>query len=156
MLHILYIYIYGAGRSSSGRALAYKGWDNLIEPAWWMHLQCGLFSVPTSDPQLVKLWYVMSCLWENACKKLLFLISSKESMWRQQVPSKEICHSDLILMSNSWGYNKQYALEAPLNKTNFYFLYISYIYYIIYIIYCIIYIMSLYYILHILYTLYTL
>ena len=45
--------IEGAGHSSVGRALACKGWDHVIDPAWCVHLQLGIFSVPTSGPQLV-------------------------------------------------------------------------------------------------------
>ena len=38
-----------------------------------LHLQIGLFSVPTSDPQLVhqRLWYVLPCLWESEYKRSL-------------------------------------------------------------------------------------
>ena len=45
----------GAGRSSDSRALSCKGLDppeSWIDPAWQKHLQFGLFSVPTSGPQL--------------------------------------------------------------------------------------------------------
>ena len=36
-------------------------------------LQFGLFSVPTSGPQLVyqRPWYVLFCLWKSACKRSL-------------------------------------------------------------------------------------
>ena len=59
-----------AGRSSSGRALACKGWDHPIDPALRVYLQFGLFSVPTSGPQLVlqRQRYMLSCLWESAYK----------------------------------------------------------------------------------------
>ena len=52
----------------AGRALSCKRFDL---PAWQKHLQVGLFSVPTSGPQLVheRLWYVLSCLWESAYKR---------------------------------------------------------------------------------------
>ena len=45
-----------SGRSSGGGALCCKGLDPptwWIDPAWWMHLQFGLFSIPTSGLQLV-------------------------------------------------------------------------------------------------------
>ena len=60
-------------RRSGGRALACISWDHLIESGWWVHLQFGLFSVPTSGPQLVyqRLWCVLSCLWESASKRSL-------------------------------------------------------------------------------------
>ena len=43
----------GAGRSSGGRAPTFKGLHHLIDRARQLHLQFWLFSVPTSDPQLV-------------------------------------------------------------------------------------------------------
>ena len=43
----------GLGRSSGGRAPSCNSLDHLINPAWWMHLQFGLFYVPTSGPRLV-------------------------------------------------------------------------------------------------------
>ena len=45
--------ILGAGHSAGSRTLSCKGLDPpvwWIDPAWWMHLQFGLFSVPTSGP----------------------------------------------------------------------------------------------------------
>ena len=61
----------GVGRSSGGRSLSCKGLDPpawRIDPVWRMHLQFGLFCVPTSGTQLVhqRLWYV---LWESAYKR---------------------------------------------------------------------------------------
>ena len=43
--------MWGAGRSSGGRAHCCEGLDPpawRIDPAWWMYLQFGLFSAPTS------------------------------------------------------------------------------------------------------------
>ena len=50
--------VLGTGHISGSRALACNGCDYPIEPVWWVHLQFGLFSVPTSCPQLVhqRLW----------------------------------------------------------------------------------------------------
>ena len=63
----------GVGHISGSRAPTCEGYDHLINPAQRMHLQFGLFSIPTSGPQLVhqRLWYVLSCLWESACKRSL-------------------------------------------------------------------------------------
>ena len=38
-----------------------------------MYVCLGLFSVPTSGPQLVhqRLWFVLACLWESASKRSL-------------------------------------------------------------------------------------
>ena len=49
-----------------------------IDPSQWTHLQFELLSVPTSGPQLVhqRPWYVLSCLWESAYKRLLIGKSS--------------------------------------------------------------------------------
>ena len=64
----------GAGHNSGCRTLCCKGLDPpacRIEPACRMHLQFGLFCIPTSGPQLVhqRLWYVMSRIWENAYER---------------------------------------------------------------------------------------
>ena len=66
-------FIVGAERSLDSRALTCKGWDHPIEPPWLVHLQFGLFSFPTSGPQLVRqrLWYVLCSLWESAYKRSL-------------------------------------------------------------------------------------
>ena len=66
----------GAGRSLGGRALSCKSLDPpawRIDPAWWVHLQFGLFSIQTNGPHLVhqRMWYVLSCLWESAYKRSL-------------------------------------------------------------------------------------
>ena len=86
----------GVGHSSSSRALACKGWDHPVEPAWWVHLQFGLFSVPISGPQLVhqRLQYVLSCLQESAYKKSL---AAYQKELRQRLSSNEICHNDHML-----------------------------------------------------------
>ena len=41
-----------------------------IDPSQWTQLQFGLFSVPSSGPQLVHHWpwYVLSCLWDGTYK----------------------------------------------------------------------------------------
>ena len=106
----------GGGCSSGGRALAC--WDRQIEPTWWVHLQFGLFSIPSIHPQLVhqSMWYVLFCLWESAYKRSLAAWRKEEPMWRQRVSSKEICH--ICLMYNSRWYENQCILEAALNKTN--------------------------------------
>ena len=95
------------GRSSGGRALACKGWDHLIEPAWWVHLQLGLFSIPTSGPQLVHqwLWFVLSCMWESAYKRSLAVYRKDKIMWHQQVSSKEIFHNDRCPIANNMKIN---------------------------------------------------
>ena len=56
------------GSSSGGRALSCKGLD---PPTWLMHLQFGLFSIPTRGPEQVhqRLWCVLSCLWESTNKR---------------------------------------------------------------------------------------
>ena len=54
----IHLWVQGAGRSSGSRALGCKGLDPpawQINPVWRMHLQFGLFSVPTNGPQLVHL-----------------------------------------------------------------------------------------------------
>ena len=45
-----------------GREDIHAGWNHLIEPAWQMYLQFGLFSRPIRGPQLVhqRLLYVLS------------------------------------------------------------------------------------------------
>ena len=45
----------------------------LIHFPQWTQLQFGLFSVPTSGPQLVyqRPWYVLFCLWKSAYKRSL-------------------------------------------------------------------------------------
>ena len=67
------LYIKEAGRSSGSRALTNEDLDHSIDPAQRMYLQFGLFSIPTSGPQLVqqRLWYVLCCLWESAYERSL-------------------------------------------------------------------------------------
>ena len=64
----------GAGCSLGSRALSCKGLDHSIDPSWWMDLQFGLLSVPTSDPELVhqRLFYVLSCCEERSAYKRSF------------------------------------------------------------------------------------
>ena len=104
----------GAGRSSGSRTLSCKGLDHLINPTWRMHLQFGLFSVPTSGPQLVhqRLWYGLFLLWEGAYKKPLLVIKE----------SSLCCGSRFPLKLDVQWYENQCALEASLNKTHFPFL----------------------------------
>ena len=44
-----------------------------VEHSAAKHFQFGLFSIPTSGPQLVNqmLWYVLPCPWENAYARAL-------------------------------------------------------------------------------------
>ena len=51
-----------------------EGFDHLIDPPQWMHLQFGLFSILTSGPQLS---YVLYFLWENAYKR------SRDGYWKE-------------------------------------------------------------------------
>ena len=50
---------------------AFEAVGRRIDPSQWTQLQFGLFSVPTSGPQLVyqRPWYVLFCLWKSAYKK---------------------------------------------------------------------------------------
>ena len=82
---VLYIYIYfffiifffiactGAGCSSVDSVPAFEAVGRRIDPSQWTQLQFGLFSVPTSGPQLVyqRPWYVLFCLWKSAYKRSL-------------------------------------------------------------------------------------
>ena len=43
MCDIIYDIYMGVGSGGS--------WDHLIDPAWWVHLQFEIFSVPTSGPK---------------------------------------------------------------------------------------------------------
>ena len=82
----------GAGCNTGGMVSICEGFDQPIDPAQWKRLQFGLFSVPTSGPQLVqqRLSYALSCLWESAYKRTLAAYQKEQPMWRQQVSSKEI------------------------------------------------------------------
>ena len=79
----------GTGCSSGGRALCCNGLDPpawRIDLAWWMHLQFGLFSVPTSDPHLVhqRLWYVCGKVHTQdfLLEKLLFVVWWGFTSWQ--------------------------------------------------------------------------
>ena len=62
-----------AGCSSVDSVPAFEAVGRRIDPSQWTHLQFGLFSVPTSGPQLVyqRPWYVLFCLWKSAYKRSL-------------------------------------------------------------------------------------
>ena len=64
---------FGAGRSSVDSLPVFEAVGRRIDPSQWTQLQFGLFSVPTSGPQLVyqRLWYVLFCLWNSAYKRSL-------------------------------------------------------------------------------------
>ena len=63
----------GAGCSSVDSVSAFEAVGRRIDPSQWTQLQFGLFSVPTSGPQLVyqRPWYVLFCLWKSAYKRSL-------------------------------------------------------------------------------------
>ena len=63
----------GAGCSSVDSVPAFEAVDLRIDPSQRTQLQFGLFSVPTSGPQLVyqRPWYVLFCLWKSAYKRSL-------------------------------------------------------------------------------------
>ena len=63
----------GAGCSSVDSVPAFEAVGCRIDPSQWTQLQFGLFSVPTSGPQLVyqRPWYVLFCLWKSAYKRSL-------------------------------------------------------------------------------------
>ena len=63
----------GAGCSSVDSVPAFESVGRRIDPSQWTQLQFGLFSVPTSGPQLVyqRPWYVLFCLWKSAYKRSL-------------------------------------------------------------------------------------
>ena len=83
----IYIYIYiikpfffffflgggGAGCSSVDSVPAFEAVGRRIDSSQWTQLQFGLFSVPTSGPQLVyqRPWYVLFWLWKSAYKRSL-------------------------------------------------------------------------------------
>ena len=58
----------GAGCSSVDSVPAFEAVGRRIDPSQWTQLQFGLFSVPTSGPQLVyqRPWYVLFCLIEKS------------------------------------------------------------------------------------------
>ena len=59
--------------SSVDSVPAFEAVGRRIDPSQWTQLQFGLFSVPTSGPQLVyqRPWYVLFCLWKSAYKRSL-------------------------------------------------------------------------------------
>ena len=61
------------GCSSVDSVPAFEAVGRRIDPSQWTQLQFGLFSVPTSGPQLVyqRPWYVLFCLWKSAYKRSL-------------------------------------------------------------------------------------
>ena len=63
----------GAGCSSVDSVPPFEAVGRRIDPSQWTQLQFGLFSVPTSGPQLVyqRPWYVLFCLWKSAYKRSL-------------------------------------------------------------------------------------
>ena len=63
----------GARCSSVDSVPAFEAVGRRIDPSQWTQLQFGLFSVPTSGPQLVyqRPWYVLFCLWKSAYKRSL-------------------------------------------------------------------------------------
>ena len=67
--------LYGRERdvSSVDSVPAFEAVGRRIDPSQWTQLQFGLFSVPTSGPQLVyqRPWYVLFCLWKSAYKRSL-------------------------------------------------------------------------------------
>ena len=62
-----------AGCSSVDSVPAFEAIGCRIDPSQWTQLQSGLFSDPTSGPQLVnqRPWYVLFCLWKSAYKRSL-------------------------------------------------------------------------------------
>ena len=53
------------------RAFAHGAMGRQIDPSWGGPIE--LFLVPASAPRLVsqRLWYVLSCLWDDAYKRTL-------------------------------------------------------------------------------------
>ena len=67
------LHVSRAGCSSVDSVPAFEAVGRRIDPSQWTQLQFGLFSVPTSGPQLVyqRPWYVLFCLWKSAYKRSL-------------------------------------------------------------------------------------
>ena len=63
----------GAGCSSVDSVPAFEAVGRRIDPSQWTQRQFGLFSVPTSGPQLIyqRPWYVLFCLRKSAYKRSL-------------------------------------------------------------------------------------
>ena len=117
------IQILGAGRSSSGTVSTYKCFDHSIDPAKWRRLHFGLFSMPTSVPQLVpQRLFGMCCLVYGKVhiKDPLLLIGESSLCGDGRVPLKKYVRMTIcVLSSNNQRYENKCALEASLNKTNF-------------------------------------
>ena len=70
---LLFVVIVMLMSSSVDSVPAFEAVGRRIDPSQWTQLQFGLFSVPTSGPQLVyqRPWYVLFCLWKSAYKRSL-------------------------------------------------------------------------------------
>ena len=87
----------GAGCSSVDSVPAFEAVGRRIDPSQWAQLQFGLFSVPTSGPQLVyqRPWYVLFCLWKSAYKRSLAAYRKENSLCGGSgFPSKKVCQRD--------------------------------------------------------------
>ena len=105
--------IEGAGCSSGGRALTCKGWDHMIEPAWRVHLQFGLFSVLTSGPQVVH---------QSAYKKFACCLLERVAyVTTGGFLLKKYFTMNICLMSNSRWYKKSICSRGVIksNKLSF-------------------------------------
>ena len=93
------------------------------ENMWSWHIWniIGLFSVPTSGPQLVHqgLWYVLSCLWKVDIKDPLLLIGKNNLCDDSRFRLEKYAPMTICLTSNSRWKGNQFGLAASLNKTNF-------------------------------------
>ena len=82
--------VVGAGCSSVDSVPAFEAVGRRIDPSQWTQLQFGLFSVPTSGPQLVyqRPWYV---LWYGKVhiKDPLLLIEKSSLFGGSGFPSKK-------------------------------------------------------------------
>ena len=92
-----YYHDIGAGSSSGSRALAWKGWDHPIDPALWMHLQFGLFSVPISGPQGSIKGCGMCCAY---IKNPLLLIWKSSLYGESRFPLQKYIIMTIFLMPN--------------------------------------------------------
>ena len=74
-----------------------------IDPSQWTQLQFGLFSVPTSGPQLVyqRPWYVLFCLWKMHIKDPLLLIEKSSLCGGSGFPSKKCVNVTIWMTSNN-------------------------------------------------------
>ena len=97
----------GARHTSGGRAISCNSLDpsaQWIDTAWWMHLQFGLFSVPTSGPQLVHQRCGMYCC--PVCGKVhlkdpFLLIGNRSLCGNSGFPLKKYVTMTICLTSNS-------------------------------------------------------